>query len=332
MSELKIYNRDYLKTLIKLREDEERFGEKVGIVDTLEELKQHPAPFVLLGIPEDVGVKSNYGKPGTDKAWKACLNALVNMQANAFTKAEQIIVLGEINCDEEMQAAKLLDPGASNFSTEIGNLVESIDRTIAPVIQAIISTGKIPVIIGGGHNNALGIVQGAAAATGDSINVINFDAHTDFKPLEHRHSGNPFSYAMDRGYLNKYAIFGIHKSYTSQAIYDRMARHKDRIGFYFFENLQLKQQPPFEQAMKTARDFVRFRKFGLELDVDAIEGFPSSAMTPSGFSMTQARQFVCYFRKNPKPAYYHFCEAVPQNSEFDTVGKALAYLVLDATT
>jgi formiminoglutamase len=332
MSSLNIYTRDQLNALTKTRSGEEKFGEKVQTVQKLDELKASSATFVIFGISEDVGVLANFGKRGTDRAWDACLNALLNVQANALTKAENVLILGELECKEEMKTASLLDPEGENFGETIGKLVEKIDIAVAQLIRAIIAAGKTPVVIGGGHNNALGIVKGASEALGSPINVINFDAHTDFKPLEHRHSGNPFSYAMEYGYLNKYAVFGIHKSYTSQNVYNRMEQFKNRIGFYFFEDLQLKQSPPFHQAMKIAKEFIRFKSFGLEIDVDAIEGFQSSAMTPSGFSMTQARQFVRYFAQNPRPAYIHICEAVPQKNEFDTVGKALAYLVLDAIT
>ena len=69
----------------------------------------------------------------------------------------------------------------------------------------------------------------------------------------------------------------------------------------------------------------------MEIDVDAIEGFPASAETPTGFSMTQARQFARFFSKNPLPSYVHICEAIPEKSKFNTVGKALASLVLDLT-
>lgn len=332
MSELKFYTREYLDTLIKVRKGEEKFGEKVVTVTDLDHLKSVKSEFVILGIPEDVGVMANFGKRGTDRAWEACLTALLNMQANALTKAENVVILGEINCREEMKTAGLFDPEGENFGETIGKLVEKIDMEVAQVIRAIVAMKKVPVVIGGGHNNALGILKGASEALGGAINVINFDAHTDFKPLEHRHSGNAFSYAMERGYLNKYAVFGIHKSYTSQAVYNRMEQFKNRIGFYFFEDLQLKESPPFIQAVKIAKEFIRFKKFGLEIDVDAIEGFPSSAMTPSGFSMTQTRQFIRFFAQYPKPSYIHICEAVPQKSEFDAVGKALAYLVLDAIT
>ena len=331
MNRLKIYNRDFLTSLVRLRQGETKFAEEVCIVDKLEDIKKHRAPYVLFGIKEDVGVLANYGVKGTSEAWEACLKALMNMQANTLTKPESIIVLGDLDFSKEMRTASLLDPDGENFGETIGKLVEQIDLEVSQLSRFIVSTGKIPVAIGGGHNNALGLVKGCSDALGGPVNVVNMDAHSDFKALTHRHSGNAFSYAMEKGYLNKYAIFGIHKSYTAQEVYNRMEQFKNRIGFYFFEDVVIRENPPFPQAVKVAKQFIRDRKFGLEIDVDAIEGFPASAQTPTGFTMTQARQFARYFSKSPLPSYVHICEAIPDKSEYNTVGKALASLVLDLT-
>lgn len=331
MKRLKIYNRADLLSLVRLREGERKFAEEVGVIEKPEDIKNHKAPYVLFGVKEDVGVLANYGKKGTADAWEACLKALMNMQANTLTKPESILVLGEIDFSKEMRTATLLDPDGDSFEETIGKLVEQIDLELSQLVRFIVSSGKIPVVIGGGHNNALGILKGTSDALGGPINVVNMDAHSDFRPLTHRHSGNAFSYAMERGYLHKYAIFGIHKSYTSQEVYNRMEQFKNRVGFYFFEDVMIRENPPFHQAVKVAKQFIRDMKFGLEIDMDAIEGFPASAATPTGFSMTQARQFARFFSSNPTPSYIHICEAIPDRSEFNTVGKALASLVLDIT-
>jgi formiminoglutamase len=45
------------------------------------------------------------------------------------------------------------------------------------ILFNIIKLGKIPIIIGGGHNNAYGNIKGSALAKG-KLNAINFDAHS----------------------------------------------------------------------------------------------------------------------------------------------------------
>ena len=68
------------------------------------------------------------------------------------------------------------------------------------------------------------------------------------------------------------------------------------------------------------------KKFGIEIDCDAIENIPSSAMTPSGFSVKQARQFVNYFGKHNNATYLHICEAAPTKKTETQVGKLITYL------
>jgi formiminoglutamase len=69
---------------------------------------------------------------------------------------------------------------------------------------------------------------------------------------------------------------------------------------------------------------------GLELDMDAIIGMPSSAFTPSGVTLEQARYYVRKMSSNLPIAYLHLPEASPQNDqENKLVGKSLSYLVSD---
>ncbi|MAT90462.1 MAG: arginase [Flavobacteriaceae bacterium] len=329
MSSLQLYSKEHLRSFIHLRKGEKKFGESVHSVTSLSALKDHPAKYVLFGIPEDIGVRANHGKPGTAKAWNACLSSLLNMQSNTHTNAEDLIVLGAIDCVKEMKTADMMDPSGESYFDTLGKLVEKIDQKVSEVVRAIVHAKKIPVIVGGGHNNAFGNLKGASEALGTPINAINFDAHTDFRPLEHRHSGNGFTYAMERGLLQKYAVFGLHKSYTSQEIYDRMNQFKGRSAFYFFEDLELIEKLSIKDATISAKNFLGNTPFGLEIDVDAIENFPSSAMTPSGFTMNETRKFLRYFSRRSQLTYVHICEAAPTDDTSHRTGKALAYLVND---
>jgi formiminoglutamase len=58
-----------------------------------------------------------------------------------------------------------------------------------------------------------------------TINAINFDAHSDFRILEGRHSGNGFSYAYEEGFL-KNIVFGLHENYTSKSVLDIIKKQK----------------------------------------------------------------------------------------------------------
>jgi formiminoglutamase len=330
MSLLKIYSEKDIASFIKKRAGETKFGEKVAFVKTLEDLKNHPAKYVLLGIPEDIGVRANYGNPGTSKAWEASLGSLLNIQQNHLTNAENVILLGEIDCETQMKQAEEISKEENHYTEKLGELVTQIDHKVSEVIKAIVEAGKFPIIIGGGHNNSFGNLKGTSEALQKPINCINFDAHTDFRALEHRHSGNGFSYAFVDGYLKKYFVFGLHRNYTSVAVFNSMEKNSHRVNFNLFEDISMKHKLTFSEGLKDAKNFCCNENFGIELDMDAIEFMGSSAITPSGFTLTEARQFVSYFSKIENAKYLHICEGSPLAGVFtNQVGKAITYLISD---
>ena len=328
---LDIYSSENLKPFLSLRPGETKFGEKVNFVESLDDLKNHPSEYVLLRTPEDIGVRANYGNAGTSKAWEATLGSLLNIQHTHFMNAENLIVLGEIDCETQMKQAEDISKQDGHFAEELGELVTQIDHKVSLVVEAIVAAGKFPIIIGGGHNNSYGNLKGASEAFKTKVNCINFDAHTDFRSLEHRHSGNGFSYAFEDGFLDKYFIFGLHRNYTSEGVFNAMEKNSKRIRFNFFEDISIKEKLSFSQAIQQAESFCCEENFGIELDLDAIEMMGSSAMSPSGFTFSEARKFVSHFVKNANAVYLHICEGAPFKGVFpNQVGKAIAYLVSDA--
>lgn len=328
MEGLKIYNYKSIEKLISIRHGETRFGEQIAFIEKLDDLSKAEAKFVLFGIPEDIGVRANHGKPGTSQAWDACLNSLLNIQKNEFTAPENIILLGEIDCRSEMQKAANIDEADPNYYPKLGDLVERIDEKVSYLVEQVISAGKIPIIIGGGHNNAYGNIKGTSSALKKPINILNIDAHTDLRMLEHRHSGNGFSFAKSDGHLGKYSMFGIHKNYTPQYIYDEISSNSN-IRFDFFENLILQTHQGKMAAFNSHLEFVNKQAFGLELDCDAIMNFPSSAQSPSGFALNMVRNFIKITSEEKNCKYLHICEASPGKENYAQVGKALSFFITD---
>lgn len=318
------------------RSGEIKFGEKmltvpsgVHAIDYLAECK---ARFVLLGIPEDIGVRANFGRPGAHSAWESALSSIANIQHNRFCKGSQILVLGKLDLQEDMKMAKDLNFHDVEDRKKLSQLVEKIDKEVSHIIFTIIKAGKIPIIIGGGHNNAYGNIKGLALAKGKPVNAVNLDAHSDFRILEGRHSGNGFSYAFDEGFLKKYFIFGLHESYTSKNVLIRLKDLEDRIRFNTYDEIAIRKEKNFEQELHQALQFIKNDSFGIELDLDAIPGVASSAMTMSGFSVEQARQYINHFGSSPNACYLHVCEGAPDLDHQlnpQLIGKLIGYMVTD---
>ncbi|PKH69079.1 arginase [Flavobacterium sp. ALD4] len=318
------------------RSGEIKFGEKMITIpkgeDPIAFLQTTEAKYVLLGIPEDIGIRANFGRPGAASAWDTAIKNIANIQHNRFCKGSQLIVLGQVNVSEEMKEVEHLNFHDIDDRSKLSQLVEKIDKDVSHIIFNIIKSGKTPIIIGGGHNNSYGNIKGTALAKGKPVNAINFDAHSDFRILEGRHSGNGFSYAYEEGFLKKYFIFGLHENYTSKSVLDMIKKTEDRVRYNTYDSLAIRKEKDFNQEMVNALEFIKTDFFGIEIDLDAIPNIASSAMTLSGFSVEQLRQFISFFGKNKNAAYIHICEGAPELGEEKNthlIGKLIGYLVTD---
>lgn len=318
------------------RSGEIKFGERMHILptdtDLFKSIKNSDADFVLFGIPEDIGVKANFGRHGAASAWETAIKSIVNLQHNKYCKGSRILILGHIETKELMREAAAIPNNSFDERKKLSEMVEEIDKEVSHIICQIVTAGKIPIIIGGGHNNAYGNIKGTALANTKPINAINFDAHTDFRIQEGRHSGNGFTYAYEEGFLKNYFIFGLHENYASKAVMENIKKQSDRIKFNTYEQIGIRREKNFTAELNHALEFIGDEPFGIELDLDAIANIPSSAMTPSGFSAEEARQFVHFFGSQKKSAYLHICEGAPDldnEKNNHLTGKLIAYLVTD---
>lgn len=318
------------------RSGEIKFGEKMITVpkdtDTIAFLKTCEAKYVVFGIPEDIGIRANFGRPGAASAWDSAIKNIANIQHNRFCKGNQLIVLGQLDVSKEMKEVEDLDFNDIDDRAKLSQLVEQIDKDVSHIIFNIVKLGKTPIIIGGGHNNSYGNIKGSALAKGKPVNAINFDAHSDFRILEGRHSGNGFSYAYEEGFLKKYFIFGLHENYTSKSVLDIIKKIEDRVRYNTYDSINIRKEKEFNKEMEQALEFINDDFYGIEIDLDAIPNIACSAMTMSGFSVQELRQFVSFFGKYKNATYLHICEGAPDLGEDKNnhlIGKLIGYLVTD---
>jgi len=241
-----------------------------------------------------------------------------------FSSMEHLIEINAQNLDERAEAFR--------------HAVNTIDAEVEQMVHLITQNKKIPIVIGGGHNNSYPCIKGAAKGYFKAgllplaqINAINLDAHADLRPMEGRHSGNGFTYAEEDGYLEKYCVIGIHENYLPQNVW------MDIVNNPFFdcityEDIFVHEKRSFLQAVGHATSFTDDTRCGIELDLDSIEGVLSSATSPVGISANQARQYIQHATAQSKVAYLHISEGATFLSDGRTnpsTGKLISYLVSD---
>jgi len=300
------FDQEQLNTYISQREGEVKLGQRVQV-----EISD-ASKYLILGISEDIGPRANNGNGGANNAFDAFLGKLLNMQSNRFLSGEDIAIIGTIRAKSD-----------STEMSELRQKVADLDNLVIGTLSQIDLSNKHLIVIGGGHNNAYPIMKALSAQT-DTLHILNIDPHADCRPLEGRHSGNPFSTAIHEGIISSYTVFGLHEQYNSTAILDFLREHRCETTFFeeYLDGRSLSNDLSSFMSLKGPN-------FGLEIDLDCIEGMPSSAFTPSGFSLNEIRSGI---RKlaSAQPIYLHLPEGAPKNpQEKNIVGKSLAYLVTD---
>ena len=322
------YKQSDIEALVSRRKGETKLGEKIAVAgeETLEYfLGNTKAFFVVVGIAEDMGIVANHGRAGAANTWDLFLPSFLNMQSNKFTKAETIAVIGHFSFeslrDEISEKAVSTDEQIAAYRMAVAR----IDDVVTEMVRLIVSHKKIPVVVGGGHNNSFPLIKGSALAlkSRKGINCINLDAHLDFRIAEGRHSGNGFRYARDTGFLHRYYVIGVHQNYVNDSIVQEIRHHAD-IDFITYEDIFIGKKKNWRKALKLAARFAGGKLTGIELDVDSLLDVDSSDETPCGITTREALQYIDHVAVHCNVVYLHICEGIA--SAENSVGKLIAYL------
>jgi len=342
MQYLNVYSKQDILSRTRIRKFETKLGERVLAVSdpgaVAAAVEKTDAEYVLVGVPEDIGARANGSQGGASTAWQPFLDCFLNIQSNDFLLGDNILVLGHFDFSEMQRLIETNAHGQDEKQEAYRHAVHTIDEAVEDLVRIITAFGKIPIVIGGGHNNSYPLIKGSAKGLHKAgliplaqINCVNLDAHTDFRPAEGRHSGNGFRYAEEDGYLQKYCVVGIHENYLQQNVWLDIINNPF-IDLITYEDIFLLEKRSFIQAVAHATSFTEDTYIGLELDLDSIEGVLSSGMTPTGITAMHARQYVTLAASDSKIAYLHICEGaamLDDGRQDPMTGKLISYIVSD---
>ena len=287
--------------------------------------RQQGALFAVLGLPEDISPRANLGRGGAHEAWSAFLQSWANLQDNRYLDYSAIVLLGSAECgDLQAQSA------GADVET-LRRLCAELDQRVTAIVTSIASAQLIPIVIGGGHGGALGIIKGLVQAGEQfrrGLAAANCDPHADYRDLEGRHSGNAFSYAHRFGWLQRYHVLGLHESYNSENMLQKMIR--SGVTWISFEDIFVRGRLSWEEALRESAEMLAAASLpvGIECDLDCAARMPSSAMLPYGLNLREAARYVYYMAAHLPAAYLHLAEGAPSLGADGErcVGRALAWL------
>ncbi len=267
-----------------------------------------PGRGVIVGFPQDEGVRRNHGRPGAAEAPDEIRRWLYRLSTWS----------GDSGPD--LTDAPPLDAG--NLRLE-GTLEES-QQALGEVVGGILGRGAVPIVLGGGHETAYGHYLGYLAA-GIEVGIINVDAHLDVRPLidGQGHSGSPFRQMLEHPTKpmpgGRYACLGAQPHAVSFQHYD-YAREKGCIirwhGHLLPPSLKLQLA---EQGDRLAADGCRIY---LTIDADAVQiaDVPGvSAPNPTGLTGQAVIDAVGLAGQAPQVASLDLVEINPR---FDRDGQS----------
>jgi formiminoglutamase len=194
------------------RPDDPRLGEVVEF-RSRDAQNVRPGQAVLIGFPQDEGVRRNQGRLGAAFAPDAIRGWLYRM------------TLGDPASERDLAVFPPLDAGNMRIAGDL----EETQHALAEVVAGVLSQGGVPVVLGGGHETAYGVFLGYVAA-GRPVGIVNIDAHLDVRPLldGRGHSGSPFRQALEHptAPLGHYVCLGAEPHATSRAQWRYAQEHR----------------------------------------------------------------------------------------------------------
>lgn len=274
----------------------------------IEESWQQGQRIAIVGVPESIGRRANLGRGGAEHAFGAALKGLLSLQSNPMIADHELLLVGQVDVTDLQQQGDALRNTDIGELAHLRELVERLDQRVQQVVQPLFECGFDVILIGGGHNNAYPLIRALKQASGTAVGAVNLDPHADFRAREGRHSGNGFSYAYMEDALKHYHVVGLHEGKNNA---DSLKQFSDAEFTYRSVHELYVSDWRAELQATAAQAEAWHVPLGIEVDVDALQGVPASAINFNGLSIAQGYSFVECLASLPRTRYVHLAEAAP---------------------
>ena len=281
-----------------------RLGEIVG----RDQNDYAAANLVILGCPQDEGVRRNNGRPGAETAPAAI--------------REQFYKLTPFNIKQ-----KIVDVG----DVKIGSSLEETHETHFEIVSQLLRDGKRAIVLGGG--NDISYPDGCAMAEvfGPEWWIgINIDSHLDVRIAEQRNSGTPYRQLLEEGRLLPQYFYEVafQTHFCSPVYYDYIrSLGVNRISL---ELLRSRAEADLELKESIKQKFIGHSSslntfFGFDMDaVRSADAPGTSAPSPLGLRNSEFIQLVKYAASLANTKIIEFSEINPKYDSDNRTSKLVA--------
>lgn len=266
------------------------------------------AEIVILGCPQDEGVRRRGGRPGAAEAPAAIRKQFYRL--TTFDIKRRIFDLGDISITASL---------------------EDTHATMTNVVQRLLRDGKRLIVLGGGNDISYADGCAMAAVFGVDQRIgVNIDAHLDVRPDDTRNSGTQYRQLLDEGHLRPDYFYevGYQAHLTSPVHYEYIrSLGVHRISL---ELLRSRAEADLELKEQIRQKFIGHSTslntfFGFDVDaVRSADAPGTSAPSPLGLRAGEFIQLVKYAASLANTRIIEFTEVNPRFDIDDRTAKLVA--------
>jgi formiminoglutamase len=280
---------------------------RLGEIVAWEKNDYASSDIVILGCPQDEGVRRNNGRTGAADAPRVI--------------REQFYRLTPFNIKQ-----RLFDAG----DVSIGASLEETHENHCAVAKQILTDGKRLIVLGGGNDISYPDGRAMAEVFGPEKWIgISVDSHLDVRIAEQRNSGTHYRQLLEEGHLlPKYFYEVAYQTHFASPVYYKYLRDLG-VNRISLEILRSREQPDLELKENIRQRFIGQSAslntfFGFDIDaVRASDAPGSSAPSPLGL---RAGEFITLVKYAASLANTKLIEFSEVNPKYD-IDNATARLV-----
>jgi formiminoglutamase len=281
-----------------------RLGEIVG----RDEDGYEASDIVILGCPQDEGVRRNHGREGAALAPAAIRKQFYRL--TPFNIKRRIFDLGDI---------------------KIGSDLEETHERHSAVVKHVLEDGKRLIVLGGG--NDISYPDGRAMAEVFGIEkwiAVNIDSHLDVRVAEQANSGTPYRQLLEGNYLRPSYFYEVaYQTHFCSPVYYSYIRDLG-VNRISLEILRSRDEADIELKEKIRLNFINHSIslntfFGFDMDaVRSADAPGTSAPSPLGLRAGEFITLVKYAASLANTKIIEFSEVNPNFDIDDRTTKLVA--------
>jgi len=281
-----------------------RFGDFV-----LRDPQAYPdSQVVILGCPQDEGVRRNRGRAGARFAPNEIRRALCRYPVS-----------------EAHQYLKLIDVG----NLRIGETLEETHEWLCETLQGFLYDGKKIVVLGGGNDISYPDCK-ALCATISLPLVFNIDRHLDVRADTPRNSGTPYRQLLEEGAIlpSMFHEVGIN-SYANSQTYLKYVQDVGAHIHYLGDLRAVGVGSAVQSIVSNSSADGIF--FGFDLDVvRAVEAPGVSDPSPMGLTAREVCEIADVAASDPRTRIIEITEVNPEYDQDGITSKLAANIIVRA--